>query len=130
MVAHHYPPEVLFGVRLALEEAIVNAIKHGNRMDCQKKVHVEADITPKRARLVVEDEGCGFRRERVPDPRLEENLTKCTGRGILLIEAYMNQVKWSHGGRRLEMIRTNPAAAAPKKRPIRRKRATRARRGA
>jgi serine/threonine-protein kinase RsbW len=104
----------LFAIRLALEEALVNAIKHGNRLNPRKKVLVEADITPARAKIVVEDQGLGFNRKKVPDPRREENLTKCTGRGVLLIESYMNQVKWSRGGRRVEMIKKNEQDTLPR----------------
>ena len=96
-----------FAVKLALEEALINAIKHGNRLDSSKKVHVEYKITARQIEISVEDEGPGFDRGGVPDPTLDENIEKCSGRGILLIEAYMNQVHWSRGGRRLHMIKNN-----------------------
>ena len=97
--------EHFFGLRIALEEALVNAIKHGNGLDLNKKVHIAAKITPRRIEVVVEDEGPGFHRGAVPDPTHEDNLTKTSGRGILLIEAYMSSVKWDRGGRRLRMVR-------------------------
>lgn len=96
-----------FAVRLALDEAICNAIKHGNRHDPNKKVHVAATVTQRQIEIVVEDQGSGFSRPDVPDPRKEENLEKCSGRGIFLIESYMDKVEWSHGGRRLRMARMN-----------------------
>jgi serine/threonine-protein kinase RsbW len=96
-----------FALRIALEEALMNAIKHGNRMDPHKKVHVEAHVTQGRVEITVEDEGPGFDRTCVPDPTAEENLHKCSGRGILLIEAYMSNVKWDRGGRRLKMVKEN-----------------------
>ena len=55
--------------------------------------------------------GSGFDRSSVPDPTEEENLEKCSGRGILLMEAYMNSVKWSNKGRRVKMIKRNEAEA-------------------
>ncbi|MGD1277350.1 MAG: ATP-binding protein [Tepidisphaeraceae bacterium] len=97
----------IFAVRLALEEALANAIKHGNRLDRGKKVRVEAEVTPRQIRIVIEDEGGGFERSSVPDPTTRANLEKTGGRGILLIETYMDKVRWSRGGRRLEMIRRN-----------------------
>lgn len=106
---HGFSGESFFALRIALEEALVNAIKHGNRLDPQKKVHVEARVTPKRAEILVEDEGAGFDRTCVPDPTHEDNLEKCSGRGILLIEAYMSEVQWDRGGRRLRMVRENLA---------------------
>lgn len=103
-----------FAIKLALEEAIVNAIKHGNQLDPAKKVTIEASVTDKQTLLTVEDEGPGFERGSVPDPRDPENLCKASGRGILLIESYMHQVTWSKHGRRLTMCRRNePDAPAP-----------------
>jgi serine/threonine-protein kinase RsbW len=103
-----YSPESLFAIRLALEEALINAIKHGNRLDPRKKVTIDARIQPRQVRITIEDQGPGFDRGCVPDPTSNDNLCKDHGRGILLIESYMNKVQWSRGGRRLTMIRKNP----------------------
>jgi serine/threonine-protein kinase RsbW len=96
-----------FAVNLALEEALVNAIKHGNRLDPLKKVHIHAKINSKKVEITIEDEGPGFNRDSVPDPTIAENIEKCSGRGILLIEAYMTSVTWDRGGRRLRMVKLN-----------------------
>ncbi len=104
---HGFSTDNTFAIRIALEEALVNAIKHGNRHDPGKKIRVEARVTKKRAEITIEDEGPGFNRSRIPDPTLEENLHKCSGRGILLIESYMDGVHWSRGGRRLKMVKEN-----------------------
>ena len=100
-----------FAIKLALEEALINAIKHGNKLDPNKQVHITWSVTPEQAEIVIEDEGPGFVREVVPDPTLEENLEKCSGRGILLMEAYMNSVEYSHGGRRLRLVKMNEPEA-------------------
>jgi serine/threonine-protein kinase RsbW len=97
----------LFAIKLALEEALINAIKHGNKLDPAKKVQVEAKIDQKRVEISIEDEGPGFERAGVPDPTADENLCKCSGRGILLIEAYMTSVKWTKNGRRVTMVKEN-----------------------
>jgi serine/threonine-protein kinase RsbW len=102
-----FTPHSIFAIKLALEEAMINAIKHGNKQDPTKNVHIQAKVTPKVAEITIEDEGPGFVRADVPDPTLEENREKCSGRGILLIESYMNSVKWSHHGRRLHMVKRN-----------------------
>jgi len=102
-----FTPHSTFAIKLALEEAMINAIKHGNKLDPTKSVHIHAKVTPKVAEITIEDEGPGFDRAAVPDPTLEENREKCSGRGILLIESYMNSVKWSHNGRRLRMVKRN-----------------------
>src|SRR4051812_25838854 len=104
-----------FAIKLALEEALINAIKHGNRLDPKKKVHIEAKVSPKQVDITIEDEGPGFSRGDVPDPTLEENLEKCSGRGILLIEAYMSSVQWSNGGRRVKMVKKNEDDVLPRK---------------
>lgn len=111
--AHRYFPHSEYAIRLALEEGLINAIKHGNRLDPGKRVHVEAHVTAEQAEIIIEDEGPGFERSVVPDPTLTENLEKCSGRGILLIEAYMDKVEWSQGGRRLRMIKRNEENSTP-----------------
>ena len=105
--AQHYDEQSTFAIRLALEEGLMNAIKHGNKLDPKKTVHVEAKVTPKATEITIEDQGIGFHRVHVPDPCAEENLLKCSGRGILLMEAYMDEVKYTQGGRRVRMVKKN-----------------------
>ena len=112
---HGFNTNSLFATRLALEEALVNAIKHGNKLDPAKKVVVEARVSADRVEIEIEDQGPGFDRASVPDPTAEENLCKCSGRGILLIEAYMNAVRWSQGGRRVHMVRLNDPHELPER---------------
>jgi len=106
-----YDADTQFGIKLALEEAIINAIKHGNKLSKEKRVHVEWTITPQSAQIIIEDEGPGFDRSNVPDPTHSGNLEKLTGRGILLIESYMSSVQWSKGGRRVKLVKKNPGVA-------------------
>jgi serine/threonine-protein kinase RsbW len=106
-----YHPDNLFAVKISLEEALINAIKHGNKLDPKKQVRVEANITSEQAEIIVEDEGPGFNRAHVPDPTAEENLLKCSGRGILLMETYMDRVEYSKDGRRVRMIKRNARPA-------------------
>jgi serine/threonine-protein kinase RsbW len=105
-----FDPDTQFAIKLALEEALINAIKHGNKLDKQKQVEVEWRVTPQAVEIEIEDQGAGFDRRRVPDPTHEVNLEKLTGRGILLIESYMSSVEWSKGGRRVRLVKTNPVA--------------------
>jgi serine/threonine-protein kinase RsbW len=104
---HGFDHHSCFAIKLALDEALINAIKHGNKLNPAKKVRVEAKINSKKAEIVVEDEGPGFKRNGVPDPTHAENLCKTSGRGILLMESYMDSVKWSKNGRRVHMIKHN-----------------------
>ena len=110
-----YHSQAIFAINLALEEALANAINHGNRQDPKKHVRVWARIDADQAEIIVEDEGPGFDRGGVPDPTQHENLEKCSGRGILLIEAYMNTVEYSNGGRRLRMIKNNESDVLPRR---------------
>src|SRR5439155_10152631 len=72
----HYGEQSSFAIRLALEEGLMNAIRHGNKLDRQKSVHVEAKVTPRTTQITIEDQGKGFDRKHVPDPSATENLLK------------------------------------------------------
>lgn len=106
-----FSSDSVFAVKISLEEALINAIKHGNKLDPKKKVRIEASVSPTETEIIIEDEGPGFERAEVPDPTAEENLLKCSGRGILLMETYMDQVEYSKSGRRVRMIKRNVRAA-------------------
>ena len=110
--AHHFHEDAVFAIKLALEEALINAIKHGNKEDPRKKVRIQCHVTDQEAEIIIEDEGPGFDRTSVPDPTTEENLERLHGRGILLMEAYMNVIEWSNNGRKVRMIRKNEPSAA------------------
>ena len=91
----------VFAVRLALEEALVNAIKHGNRMDPDKVVKVECWMLGEKVRIEIEDQGAGFDVNNVPDPTAEENLDKPGGRGIMLMKSFMSCVEYNNTGNRV-----------------------------
>jgi serine/threonine-protein kinase RsbW len=114
---HHFNEEATFAIKLALEEALINAIKHGNKLDRTKKVRIQARVTDEEAEITIEDEGPGFERTSVPDPTTEENLERLHGRGILLMEAYMHIVTWSNRGRRVRMVRRNNGLAGDNRPP-------------
>jgi len=98
MKAGGYPSRDVFAVRLALEEAVVNAIKHGHQGDPSKVVHVLYWVGPQQVVLVVEDQGPGFRPDALPDPLDPENLERPCGRGVFLIQHYMDEVKYNDRG--------------------------------
>jgi len=103
-----FPDRDVFGIRLSLEEALVNAIKHGNGMDPAKSVRVACEIDAGGVIVEIEDEGPGFHPEDVPDPTADENLERPCGRGIMLMKAFMTRVEYSNQGNRvlLEKLRT------------------------
>jgi serine/threonine-protein kinase RsbW len=96
--SHRYAETDIFAVRLALEEALVNAIKHGNQLDRTKSVQVSFQVRSEFVEVVVADEGPGFDPEEVPDPTLPENLERCCGRGLMLMRHYMNEVSYNSRG--------------------------------
>ena len=98
-----WPMRDCFGVRLSLEEAMVNAIKHGNRMERDKKVRIVCELTEDEITVVIEDQGSGFKLEEVPDPTDEDNLDKPGGRGIMLIRSFMNRFAYNDKGNCLTM---------------------------
>ncbi len=97
-------PEV-FGIHLALEEALINAIKHGNECQSNKTVHVNIVLTHDEFRGSVTDQGSGFDPEAVPDPTCENNVCRDCGRGIALMREFMDEVRFVGCGNRVEMSR-------------------------
>jgi serine/threonine-protein kinase RsbW len=92
LVAHQFDEREIFSIKLALEEAIVNAMKHGNQYDRSKRVFIETHITHDRFFVKIMDEGPGFDPGDVPDPMAVENLERPCGRGLLLMRHYMSEV--------------------------------------
>jgi serine/threonine-protein kinase RsbW len=84
-----------YAVRLALEEAAVNAVKHGHGNDPRKRVSIWWTITPEWVRLVVKDEGRGFDPAAIADPRLSNSQDRGCGRGLLLIFTHMTLVRFN-----------------------------------
>jgi serine/threonine-protein kinase RsbW len=103
LVACAWPEEDTFKIRLALEEALVNAVKHGNQMDPDKAVRVRYTITAERFDIRIEDEGPGFNPDDVPDPTLPENIEKGSGRGVFLIRELMSGAEYQGKGNVLVM---------------------------
>jgi serine/threonine-protein kinase RsbW len=88
----------IFSIRLALEEALVNAIKHGNQMDPAKKVKISYRLLADRFEVAISDEGTGFNPNDVPDPTAAENLERPCGRGLMLMRHYMSEVHYNDRG--------------------------------
>jgi len=107
-----YGERALFAVKLALEEATINAIKHGNQLDDTKKVSIRFTVADDRVIISVADEGEGFDPAAVPDPTRPENLTIATGRGLALIRAYMDEVSFNEKGNEITMVKLAPWSKA------------------
>ena len=95
---------------IALDEAFVNAVKHGNKNDPSKLLRITAEVSPKEACFTVEDEGEGFNVQEIPDPRDPGNLFKTSGRGVLLIYNIMDEVEYNAQGNRVKMVKRPEAS--------------------
>lgn len=93
----------IFAMHLAVEEALVNAIKHGNQNDVSKKVNVVYKLSPTQLHIQITDEGAGFDPNDVPDPTDEENLEIPSGRGLMLMHSFMTSVKFNAKGNQVVM---------------------------
>jgi serine/threonine-protein kinase RsbW len=100
-----YPDAARFAVRLAMEEALVNAFRHGHKnLPASETVRFQYSVSAGEVVLEVEDKGPGFDPEGVRDPTLDENLELPTGRGLLLMRAYMTSVEYFGRGNHVRMV--------------------------
>lgn len=105
---HHYPEAARFAVRLALEEAVVNAFKHGSRGIENPKVEFGYRVAPNELMIRVKDPGPGFDPRKLPDPTAPENLERPGGRGVMLMRAFMTRVEYNSSGNQITMIYEKP----------------------
>ncbi|MBN2844130.1 MAG: ATP-binding protein [Sedimentisphaerales bacterium] len=95
----------MFAIRLCLEEALTNAVRHGNGGDNSKLVKVKYFLSQALLEIFVEDQGKGFNPGDVPDPRSQENISRPGGRGLLLMNAYLDQLDYLGRGNIVRMIK-------------------------
>ena len=98
-----WDPSDIFSIHLAAEEAIVNAIVHGNKLDPHKRVLVDCLVTPVLVRVEITDEGAGFDPANVPDCTLDERLEVPSGRGVMLMRTFMTRIEYNAKGNRVLM---------------------------
>jgi len=114
-----YSADAVFAVLLALEEALTNAVKHGNRNDAAKNITVRYAVNEDKAVVVVRDEGGGFLPDDVPDCTSPDRLPLPNGRGIMLIRPYMDEVCYRDRGREVYFVKrratSGPAVAVTKR---------------
>jgi serine/threonine-protein kinase RsbW len=97
--------QAIFAVKLALEEALINAVMHGNRGDSSKTVTVRYAVNTEQAVILVRDEGGGFAPDEIPDPTTPDRLRLPNGRGIMLMRAYMDDVRFRDNGREVRFMK-------------------------
>ncbi len=103
-----FSDEAGFGVDMAVREAVTNAVLHGNKKDETKKVEVTFHGSSQQLEITVRDRGTGFDLESVPDPTDPQNLLKTSGRGILFMRTFMDEVEYARhpeGGTVVRMIK-------------------------
>lgn len=100
--------DALFGIDMAVREAVANAVKHGNKLDESKEVEIALADRGEGLEITIRDFGEGFEVEEVPDPTNPENLLKASGRGILFMHNFVDQVEWkrhAEGGMIVKMTK-------------------------
>ena len=102
-----FSEDAIFAIKLTLEEAITNAIKHGNKCDRTKKVTVRYAVDAHQVVICIRDEGTGFDPDAVPDPTRPERISLPNGRGILLMKAYMSEVTYRCNGTEIFLRKRN-----------------------
>ena len=100
-------PEGVSDIEIALREALANAIIHGNHEDRRKHVHVTCRCEPDEVSIAVKDEGKGFDINNVPDPTAPENIGSVHGRGIHVMKALMDELRFEEGGAVIHMRKRN-----------------------
>jgi serine/threonine-protein kinase RsbW len=103
----------LFAIRLAVEEALINAIKHGNQLYRSRRVRLHYSLGMREFRIRIEDEGTGFNPAAVPDPTDPEHLERTTGRGLLLMRHFMHTVRFNAKGNAVTLVRQRQAGSPP-----------------
>jgi serine/threonine-protein kinase RsbW len=104
--------EEIMQISMAVREAAVNAVLHGNAYDPEKKVKLDFENTGKSLVITIRDQGRGLDTAKIPDPLSPENLLKTSGRGIFLIRSFMDdvQIKPSQAGTEIKLIKNVPGA--------------------
>jgi serine/threonine-protein kinase RsbW len=98
----------VFGIRMAMEETIVNAIRHGNQCSPDKSVDVEISVSDQDFNATITDQGNGFDPDAVPDPTHDDNLENCSGRGLVLIQNYADEVTYNKAGNSVTLKKVKP----------------------
>ncbi len=101
-------------IGISLRECMVNAVVHGNRYNARKKVHFSVSHTPERLEITIGDEGEGFDTAKLPDPLADENLLRQSGRGVLMMQAFMDEFQVGRrnpSGTEVRMVKYKAKAA-------------------
>lgn len=93
---------------VSVRECVVNALKHGNKLDPAKRVHVNFGLTPDAIEVWIQDQGAGFDPDAVPDATAPENILSAAGRGLFFMRAFMSEVEYTfppEGGTAVRLVK-------------------------
>ncbi len=108
---HGYDDSAQFAVRLAVEEALANAVRYGKPEERGEAVRITYQVSGERIWIRIADPGPGFNPAKVPDPTSEERLDLPAGRGILIMRAFMTEVRYNEQGNEVTLVYQKPDAA-------------------
>ena len=100
-----FDSETADSVNIAVIEAATNAIKHGNNSNPQKNVELQFCLAQDKLTVSVKDEGSGFEPNTIQDPLSPEGILNPSGKGMLLIKAFMNEIEYSESGTKIKMVK-------------------------
>lgn len=100
-----YSDKNRFAIRLAVEEALVNAYRHGNHRDPAKKITICYDVQPHQITVRIADEGKGFDPDGLPDPTCDERLGDPEGRGVMLMRSFADEVVFNEAGNEVQLVK-------------------------
>jgi serine/threonine-protein kinase RsbW len=104
-----FDEDSLHEIGIATRESLVNAVAHGNRYNARKKVTLRVDTFGDRIEIHIVDEGAGFNPDNVPNPLEKDNIMRHSGRGLLMVRAFMDEFKvdrGEHSGTSVFMVKT------------------------
>jgi|TARA_B100000959_G_C14864649_1_gene575710 serine/threonine-protein kinase RsbW len=105
MASLEYSEHDVFSVRIALEEALANALLHGHQGESEHPIEVAWRVNTAKVEITITDQGRGYNPETIPDPTAEENLTLPSGRGLAMMRAFMDHVDVNSQGNVVSMYR-------------------------
>ena len=100
-----YSSDDVFALKICLEEALTNAIQHGHKGDHRQTINIRYYVSSSQIEIFIEDKGSGFDYANVPDPTAEKNLELPSGRGVMLMRAYMDTVGYNDKGNVVHLVK-------------------------
>jgi len=101
----HLSESDLFDLRLCIEESLINAVKYGNKLDKNLKVDISVKVDENKVEVAILDQGEGFDYNTLPDPTVNSNILKSSGRGVYLVRHLMDEVRFNDKGNQITLVK-------------------------